>query len=216
MRVHCTVFSWVVLGGIAAVADGATVNHDEAVSGDLPYGTRGAVPTLFAFDAGANSVRGTERFITGSVDLDGFRFTLGDAMRLESVIFEYSGTPQPLCQEFVLWVAPPGLGSANPGTALARASASLGSAGSCQVQIAPIVPSGSSVFGEALPLIGGIYEISDNGGQFSGATFDGLLNYRFTFNVAAVPGPATGWLLATGLAAVFGWRAQRRARTDRA
>src|SRR6202008_2026588 len=129
------------------------------------------------------------------------------------VIFEYSGTQQSMCQEFTLALAPAALGSNPPGTALAKASASLGAPGTCQVTIAPIVPSGSSVFGEApLPLVGGIYELSDTGGQFGGQGADGLLHYKFTFNVeaAAVPAPATFALFGTAFLSLLPASLRRR------
>ncbi len=196
----------------------APIAYDETVSGDLPYGGRGTVPVLFTFDAGANTVQGTETFFTNqgntTVDGDGLRFSLGADLVLQSVTFEYSGTQQPMCQEFTLWVAPAALGGNLPSTSLAKTSASLGTPGSCQVTIAPIVTSGSSVFGEALPLVGGIYELSDTGGQFGGQGADGLLHYRFTFNVeaTAVPAPATLALFGTAFLSLLPASLRRRLR----
>lgn len=216
MRNHRLMQLAILASGLASVAQAATITYDEAVSGDLPYGGRGTVPTLFSFDAGINSVQGTETFFTNNgsttVDGDGFRFSLGAGQVLTSVIFEYSGTQQPMCQEFTLALAPDALGSNPPSTALAKTSASLGAPGSCQVQIAPIVPSGSPVFGEALPLGAEIYELSDTGGQFGGQGADGLLHYKFTFNVTAVPAPGALALFGTAILSVLPAGLRRRMR----
>jgi hypothetical protein len=88
---------------LSGYAGAAPVNYNESVSGDLVYGGRSDIPVLFTFDAGVNTISGR---MTGSsptsgnppptiIDVDGFQFSLGSNLRLDSVTvsFAFNGTP---------------------------------------------------------------------------------------------------------------------------
>ena len=205
------------------LATASPVVFSEAVSGDLVYGGRGDVPTLFSFDAGVNTVSGT---VTSSfslpTDFDGFQFRLGSTLRLDSVSVSFDFTPTSngtlvkgagTCTDFDII-------GASSRLLLAANRAAINYPNTCAEAVAPAVSSGGPLWSSLLPLSDAVWEVTpamatnDGGG--------GRLNYRFTFNVSntnsspgtGVPEPGTLVMTLAGLGAaglVGGRRKTQRA-----
>ena len=190
-----------VLGGSALATP---VSYSESVSGDLDYGGRGPPSHLFVFDAGVNTITGT---MAGSfpatgpsvTDLDGFQFSLGSNLRLDSVTVAYTfrGTPNntspdpaAVCSEYVLY-------STGPRTQITANRALLLYTNACLTGIADVT-SGGALWTTALPLTNGTWEVSNN--ALTTAYGGGYVDYTYSFNVTPVPVPGAAWLFGGALA----------------
>ncbi len=175
------------LPGIAAAA-----NYDESVSGDISGVP--ATPTTIAFTEGANVIKGT----AGTpADYDVISFTIPDGHQLSSLYLDaYSNLGY---QSFVglqnsaTWTT--GLGFGVVGETLMGYA--LFDAGLIGTNLLADIGVNGVGFGSGFtpPLPSGAYSflIQDTTSPFS---------YQFTFNVTAVPEPATIGLAACGLLAI--------------
>ena len=195
---------------LPAFASATPVSYNEAVSGDLVYGGRSDVPVLFNFDAGVNTISGR---MTGSSvvqsDVDGFQFSLGSSLRLDSVTLNFSftgtpngtGGPQQACSVYQLY-------STGPRTLLNYSKALSNYTNPCDQPATPVVTSGGQLWTTSLPLTGGVYEVSNAMGTF--AFGGGYIDYTYTFNVSAVPLPGAFGLFSLGIAPLAAVLRRRR------
>ncbi|MCB1702440.1 MAG: hypothetical protein H6985_04885 [Pseudomonadales bacterium] len=173
---------------ISTTVQAAPVSYNEAVDGDLS--SSGGSPQ-FSLDVGSNTVSGTTFWTSdGSLDRDGFGLIVPDGMSMLAITYAW---------EIV---------SVEAGSLLIQSGRYLG--GDCSTcgsdwanvystYSGPLGPDTSpkSLFTSALPLGPGTYTFGDGfGGQAPYGTWD----YTFTFEVAAIPLPASAWLFASALA----------------
>lgn len=174
------------LPGIAVAA-----NYDESVNGDLSGVT--ATPTTWALGDGANVLKGA----AGNGDYDIVHFNVPVGHQLNSLYLDaYSNlSPQSFLglQSGSTWTAGTG-GMVNGGALIGYVLFDTGMIGA---NLLPDIGINGGAFGAGFtpPLPTGDYTflVQDTQTPFS---------YQFTFNVAAVPEPATISLAALGLLAI--------------
>lgn len=169
-------------GVLAASSAGAASLYDEALSGDLSGDSN--APTVLAFSAGSNVVRGTVQGL-GSNDDDFFTFALASGLRLDAIVLQ---SHAPSATSTFL-----GLDSGATFANLANA-AMLGhvlfDAGDVLTDLLPAMASSNGSFSP--PLGAGAYSAwLDEGGT--------LESYSLDFQVSAVPEPTSAALLGLGL-----------------
>jgi hypothetical protein len=201
---------------LSGYAGAAPVNYNESVSGDLVYGGRSDIPVLFSFDAGVNTISGR---MTGSsptsgnppptiIDVDGFQFSLGSNLRLDSVTvsFAFTGTPNSAfppgaCSVYQLY-------STGPRTLLNYSKALSNYPNPCDQPTTPIVSSGGQLWTTSLPLTGGVYEVSNAMGTYLYG--GGYIDYTYSFSVSAVPLPGALGLFGAGVSSLAVFFRRRR------
>ncbi len=180
--------------GLVSGAQAATA-WDESVSGDLA--NVGTAPTAVSLVLGSNLVSGTTgRSAGGVVDRDYFTFTLPAGWQLDSLTLLQGTT----------FLGPSGLGfigvQAGPQVTVnptgGSAAGLLGwwhyNENDVGTDILPFIGFGDGATGFIGPLPAGTYAF------WIQETATGSANYRFDFNVSAVPEPSSALFLLAGLA----------------
>jgi hypothetical protein len=208
---------------IAGPAVAVPITYNETINGDLAFARDGTPLTTLTLGAGANTIAGTETFRNATqsspqiLDSDGFRFVLGPSLRLDTITMAYSfaglGSPNVYCQQWALRT------EGHAELAIQTPDPIGNCATAAQVTLGEIFPSGASIFGNALPLVNGTFEIVGRGGQF-GPT-GGAMSYLFTLGVTdtsvqeptQVPEPGSLVLSMLGLAGLSFTRRRMRSVT---
>ena len=209
----CYLVAGTLLLPVFAIA--TPVNYNEAISGDLVYGGRNDVPVLFNFDAGVNTITGR---MTGSsptsgnpppniLDVDGFQFSLGSNLRLDSVTvtFSFTGTPNSAFTPQACSVYQ--LSSTSPLALLTYSKALSNYTNPCDQPTTPVVTSGGQLWTTSLPLTGGVYEVSNSMGTY--AYGGGNIDYSYSFNTSAVPLPGSLGLLGLAVSSMAAYLRRR-------
>jgi len=182
---------------ISGQATSAPLSYDESVSGDIsPYHPN---DPLFVFDIGLNTITGTAfASSAGSSDFDNFGFVVPNGSVLTTIIYEFSN------------VTTSGTGNIN--TRYGFYEGSVVNDVFAQ-PVTPVSDTSPITFSLAsLPLSSGIYNTNQTFGFLSGsAAGTASWDYKMTFNVRAVPLPATAWLFGSGLLGIIGVTRRKQA-----
>jgi hypothetical protein len=168
----------------------APIVFDEAVSGDLSDAMPS--PTVLAFDAGVNSVRGSLYSGVVAPDFDSFAFSIPAGLSLTAITYTFALEPK--AGETVaaaVWAFDVG----NTGL-----PAELGA-----TQVDFFGPSPQSLFSSALPQDGGLYgfyNVSHSSTPGLGWTSTYQIDFMVRETSTGVPEPASLALLAAGLIAL--------------
>ena len=177
----------------------APITYSEAVSGDL--GSSLPASTVFALDAGVNTVSGTFAFtLTGGLERDSFAVSVPVGMELTGISLAFTttlaGTTTIAEMSFIL----------DDGNVIP----SFPFPGFDNIDVLGTSP--VNVFTSALPVGTGTYGIFHNGGQIFGTGFTADYTWSMTVAPTPVPEPASLVLLGSGLCGVLvrRYRQQRR------
>jgi len=191
------VFALLLTAAVAPAA-AAPITYSESVSGDL--GASLPASSIFALDAGVNTVSGTLAFTnTGGLEQDSFALSVPIGMQLTAISFAFATTLAGVttaAEKFFL------LDNDNIVSFPFLAFQTIDVLGA----------SPFDAFTSALPLGPGIYGMLDNGGHIDGAGFTTDYTWSLTVEpVTAVPEPVSLVLLGAGLcgALVRRYRHQR-------